>query len=644
MSEYDKEPLSRVEEILDETSSGTEYDKEPLSRVEFRLKEVMAKIDGLVPDATVYKPAGSVTFANLPSPSKSTLGYVYDVSDAFTTTSDFNEGSGKKYPAGTNVAIVDIGTDENPIYKYDVLSGFIDMDNYVEKEAGKGLSSNDFTNEAKNKLDDLENYDDTEIKNDISDLSDAVEDKVDKVAGKGLSTNDFTDAAKNKLDDLENYDDTNIRNDISELESGKEDLGEEMTYDEYRKLVNPDPNKNYYISDMPVHETWLYGYDIDTTDENPDTRVSYPYDVDNARYEAAYMDFTTGRFNSGSWNLTPGRHFMPNPCMLKYDTTVDYYLDPDDYAYKIDGETLSDIANTSYGGNAMMEWNLIYVKRWETNGVYHFRCSNKKLDNDYECWSNYDRLNNVIPHFYTPIYFGSNIDGKLRSLSGQVNSVSKNATQEIELAAANGDDWYTEVNADYQLLCDLAVMLVKSTNTQAKYGNGVCGASAAIATGTMNDKGLFYGSNDNVTGSKIFGMENVYGNIWRRIAGYMLIDGVYTIKMTRGTKDGSTATDYNTTGSGYITIPNLSISGTSGSYIVAMESTPYGRYGKTLNGSATTNECDAEWYGSGTRYAIVGGGWYNGLKVGVFCAVLDNAASVANSSLGAALSCKPLAA
>lgn len=193
MSEYDKEPLSRAEEILDETSSGTGYDKEPLSRVEFRLKEVMAKIDGLVPDATVYKAGGSVTFANLPSPSKSTLGYVYDVSDAFTTTSDFKEGSGKKYPAGTNVAIVDIGTDENPIYKYDVLSGFIDMDNYVEKEAGKGLSSNDFTNEAKNKLDDLENYDDTEIKNDISELETG---KVDKVSGKSLSTNDYTDADK----------------------------------------------------------------------------------------------------------------------------------------------------------------------------------------------------------------------------------------------------------------------------------------------------------------------------------------------------------------------------------------------------------------------------------------------------------------
>ena len=42
--------------------------------------------------------------------------------------------------------------------------------NKVDKVEGKGLSSNDFTNEYKQKLDDLENYDDTEIKKDISDI------------------------------------------------------------------------------------------------------------------------------------------------------------------------------------------------------------------------------------------------------------------------------------------------------------------------------------------------------------------------------------------------------------------------------------------------------------------------------------------
>ena len=53
---------------------------------------------------------GSVTFANLPSTiTKSMIGYVYNVTDDFTTTADFVEGAGKKYHAGVNVAICKSG-------------------------------------------------------------------------------------------------------------------------------------------------------------------------------------------------------------------------------------------------------------------------------------------------------------------------------------------------------------------------------------------------------------------------------------------------------------------------------------------------------------------------------------------------------
>jgi len=44
------------------------------------------------------------------------------------------------------------------------------------------------------------------------------EDKVDKVKNKGLSSNDFTDDYKTKLEGLENYDDTEVKADIKELD------------------------------------------------------------------------------------------------------------------------------------------------------------------------------------------------------------------------------------------------------------------------------------------------------------------------------------------------------------------------------------------------------------------------------------------
>lgn len=57
------------------------------------------------------------------------------------------------------------------------------IDHKVEKEPGKGLSTNDYTTEDKNKLSGLENYDDTALNNRVS----AVEDKLETVTGTVIS-------------------------------------------------------------------------------------------------------------------------------------------------------------------------------------------------------------------------------------------------------------------------------------------------------------------------------------------------------------------------------------------------------------------------------------------------------------------------
>lgn len=114
----------------------------------------MAQIDAKI--SSVYKPAGSVAFATLPTASADVLGNVYNVTDAFTTTAAFVEGSGKKHPAGTNVVVVSTGADT---YGYDVLAGFVDLTDYaktddvVAKVEGKDLSTNDYTNADKAKVD-----------------------------------------------------------------------------------------------------------------------------------------------------------------------------------------------------------------------------------------------------------------------------------------------------------------------------------------------------------------------------------------------------------------------------------------------------------------------------------------------------------
>ena len=397
------------------------------------------------------------------------------------------------------------------------------------------------------------------------------------------------------------------------------------------------------VSVTATFREYLYGFDLTIADSNPATRVTYPSDVENSGFAKAVMNFG-GAFSYGSWPSTPGEKFMPRPCMLRFNGTVDYYLNPNDYTKKANG-TNSDVANMNYGGNAMMEWPKIYVKRWESNGVYHFRCSDMKVDSDYECWSNYDKNNKEIPHFYTPIFFGSK-DGsnRLRSISGQSNFVNDTAQTEVTYAKNNGADiWYTEVLSDRELVNDLLTMMFKSTDLQATAGYGVCSASAAIAPGSMNTKGLFWGAGDKTSGVKVFGMENWWGNIFRRIAGWCISGGTQKVKLTRGTKDGTTVGDYNFNGNGYKTISGVNL--TRSGYISKMKTEPFGRFPMEANGSTTTFEADQVWADSGNGYyAYVGGDWGNGLYCGPFGANLYHGPSDTYTNVGAALSCKPLAA
>lgn len=72
----------------------------------------------------VYTPKGSIAFESLPVPVAGKVGWVYNITDAFTTDSNFVEGEGFEYPAGTNVVCAEISAGD---YGWDVLAGMIDL-------------------------------------------------------------------------------------------------------------------------------------------------------------------------------------------------------------------------------------------------------------------------------------------------------------------------------------------------------------------------------------------------------------------------------------------------------------------------------------------------------------------------------------
>lgn len=90
----------------------------------YKKSEVDNAINTAVKQAVtgMYIVKGSISFRELPADTRT--GYVYNITEAFTTTATFVEGEGKAYPAGTNVVYTDNG--------WDVLAGTYDFSEYAK--------------------------------------------------------------------------------------------------------------------------------------------------------------------------------------------------------------------------------------------------------------------------------------------------------------------------------------------------------------------------------------------------------------------------------------------------------------------------------------------------------------------------------
>ena len=450
----------------------------------------------------------------------------------------------------------------------------------------------------------------------------------------------------------------------------------DVTLAEYSALgsaVNTD-NVEYFITDADtVKERIVYGFRVDPDESDSEDAVIYLDDAVGMTPAA----MGTTEFNYGSWK---NAWFMPRPCMLGFNGVVDYYLDPNDYSKKADG-TPSDYNNLAYNGNAMMEYPLIWFKF----GDDEFHMSNVQVDNSYDCPCNKDANGNITKHFYLPIYNGVIYDGKMRSISGiklrswSIATYSESATyavgdvvnynsrmwecieaietreafdeskwiqfafngnttgaEEVAAATANNTtsaiEWYTDVLCDRQLVNALHILVSKSIDSQGRFGRGVDSrvqeAKEAHITGSLDDKGLFYGSTTNGnTAVKTFGMENWWALVWHRTAGLIGITNGYKYKMTG---------PYDSSGTNYTKVtghPNSSN---------CVKKMMFGEYGMlpTEVGSYAT-QYYKDYYFNGTGYALVGGYSGYGAYCGAFCFALSSSFSLRYWNFAASPSCKP---
>ena len=156
--------------------------------------------------------------------------------------------------------------------------------NKVDKIPGKGLSTNDYTDEEKEKLKGLSNYDDTEIKNEIGG-------KVDKVQGKGLSSNDYTAEEKTKLSELPTkteLDDELVKKaNATDLGLQCVNLGYFEKIADFERLNIVDDCYGYFTVEG---QTWINGsYNLSVTGDFTNEKENHTVTLVGSRYTVFFL-------------------------------------------------------------------------------------------------------------------------------------------------------------------------------------------------------------------------------------------------------------------------------------------------------------------------------------------------------------------
>ena len=159
----------------------------------------------------------------------------------------------KKLIAGDNITILQDGTISANISAEDVnIQVDKSLDTLSENPIANKVVANAIA-DINNKLDNVSEYNDTELRN-------LINNKVDKIDGKGLSSNDFTDAYEAKLNSLKNYDDSELRNEIEEIkQSIPSDLGDYVTVETHESDIAAlsDDIKEAQLDAVAEAKSWV---------------------------------------------------------------------------------------------------------------------------------------------------------------------------------------------------------------------------------------------------------------------------------------------------------------------------------------------------------------------------------------------------
>lgn len=377
------------------------------------------------------------------------------------------------------------------------------------------------------------------------------------------------------------------------------------------KVLVKDGNVNIEL--VQAYQT--YGVSIDLSNSNPETAVTYTDDA---------VGMVAG---SPDWYRAS---IFKNikPCLFK-DGAVVGYLNPDNFAQFTDG-TAADITSGD-SGDVMIEIPKTGYKISKSGTTLTVQITDDPNKDGFSYKAHTRTEDGDRENLYIGAFLGSNKDSKLRSISGVSPQNATTLTDFRTQAQANGAGYDLFAFYPMTLLQCLFLIMYKNLNSQAALGMGYVGdvnwEYYQKNTGATIDKGMSYGSTDQMEQMKFLGIEDFWGNLLQ------WIDGL----VSSSTRNALVATEnFNDTGDGYTDIGQMCASNTYG-YMKAPQGTnEAGFIISEKGGSSSTYFSDYAGFDGG-YVPVFGGYFYGGAIAGAFRLVVNYVPGAAGDDFGGRL-------
>lgn len=307
----------------------------------------------------------------------------------------------------------------------------------------------------------------------------------------------FNPATKEELDEYKLYLSSITLNKGASL-IGIHDAGN------YYESVNVEDALQKIGNSLFAPKPKVYGVKIDLTDSNPNKSVVWTDDAQGFT-QPSDLD-SVFPFN------------LIKPCMLR-NGVVRYYLNPNNYAQKVDG---TPSLHTDFAeGDVMVEFPKIYWNIKKDSNFMYIKISDQKVDDDFVAMA-HTIADVEKPNIYISAYAGSlDTTPKLRSTSGKSADVMQTLASYRTKIATNGAGY--QQFGYYQMMLIQILFVIKYKSLNSDIALGIPSTFKAVA-GSTDTAGMYSGNAGGTIAIKFAGLEQIFSDYGTKVDGFKLGD------------------------------------------------------------------------------------------------------------------------